>query len=54
VAFGVAFTVLDVAEVAHQLAESSASIAALAGVIAATHLAAAAASGVVLRAPEPA
>ena len=47
---GVAFAVLDIAEIAHQADESNTGLAVLAGAIAAGHLAAAAASGLALRA----
>lgn len=52
VAFGVAFAVLDIAEGAHQIDESKTGLAVLAGVIAAGHLASAAASSLALRADD--
>jgi len=46
VAFGVVFAVFDIAEISHQLEESRTGLAALAGMIAVVHLAAAATAGI--------
>ena len=52
-AFGVVFTVFDIAEIGHQLDESRTGLAVLAGVIAAVHLAAAGTAAMAARRVRP-